>query len=69
MVLDLQSLFGLHVHCTAVLIGRDPSTPPPQIHILAHIRGRYWSAKIGDPLFVTPCPVAISKMVLFCGFF
>jgi hypothetical protein len=27
MELDLQSLFGLL--CTAVLIGRDPATPPP----------------------------------------
>ncbi len=40
--LDLQSLFGLHV-CTAVLIGWDPFP-----RIWAHIRGRYWSAKIDD---------------------
>jgi hypothetical protein len=37
MELDLPSLYGLL--CTAVLIGRDPATPP---------RGRYWSAKIDD---------------------
>jgi hypothetical protein len=30
--------------CTAVLIGWSPATP----HVLAHIRGRYWSAKIDD---------------------
>jgi hypothetical protein len=45
MELDLQSLFGFL--CTAVLIGLDPATPPfPRIW--AHIRGRYWSAKIDD---------------------
>ncbi len=27
MELDLQSLFGLHVMCTALLIGWDPATP------------------------------------------
>ncbi len=43
MELDLQSLFGLL--CVAVLIGRDPSTPPPPLpRIWAHIRERYWSA-------------------------
>ncbi len=42
--LELQSLFGLL--CTAVLIGRDPATAPSP-H-LAHIRVRYWSAKIDD---------------------
>jgi hypothetical protein len=42
MELDLQSLFGLHVHsCTHWL---RPRNPPPRIW--AHIRGRYWSAKI-----------------------
>ncbi len=49
MELDLQSLFGLM--CTAVLIGWDPATSPPphpSPRIWAHIRGRYWSAKIDD---------------------
>jgi hypothetical protein len=48
MELDLQSLFGLQ-H-TALLSGLDPATPPPPTHprIWAHIRGRYWSAKIDD---------------------
>ncbi len=46
MELDLQSLFGLL--CTAVLIGRAPSTTLPLPHIWAHIRGRNWSAKIDD---------------------
>ncbi len=40
--LDLQSFI-----CTAVLIGWDPATPPSP-RIWAHIRGRYWSAKIDD---------------------
>ncbi len=44
MDLDLQSLFGLM--CTALLIGWDPATLPPRIW--AHIRGRYWSAKVDD---------------------
>jgi hypothetical protein len=57
MELDLQSLFGLHVHsCTHCC---DPATSLPRIW--AHIRGRYWSAKIDDislwppDLFLTRC--------------
>jgi hypothetical protein len=47
MELDLQSLFGLHVQsCTHWL--RPRNAPPPVPRILAHIRGRYWSAKIDD---------------------
>jgi hypothetical protein len=42
MELDLQSL------CTAVLFGCDPATLPPPPRIWAHLRGRYWSAKIDD---------------------
>jgi hypothetical protein len=46
MELDLQSLFGLHVHlCTNWLRPRNPS---PSHRIWAHILGRYWSAKIDD---------------------
>ncbi len=46
--LDLQSLFGLHVHSfTHWLRPRIPPPPP----IWAHIRGRYWSAKIETSLF------------------
>jgi hypothetical protein len=41
--LDLQSLFGLL--CTAVLRPRNSPLPLPP-RIWAHIRGRYWSAKI-----------------------
>jgi hypothetical protein len=49
MELDLQLLFGLHVHsCTHWLRPRKPPSP----RIWAHIRGRYWSAKIG--VSVTP---------------
>ncbi len=45
MELDLQRLFGLHVHsCTHWLGSRN--TPPPGIW--AHIRWCYWSAKIDD---------------------
>ncbi len=43
--IELQRLFGLL--CAAVLIGWDPATPPSPI-IWAHLRGRYWSAKIDD---------------------
>jgi hypothetical protein len=48
--LDLQSLFGLL--CTAVL--RPRNSPPPPPPFWAHIRGRYWSAKIDDISFETP---------------
>ena len=50
MELHLQSLFGLHAHSlvTTVLISWDPATPPHPPRIWAHIRGRYWSAKIDD---------------------
>jgi hypothetical protein len=45
--LDLQSLFGLHVYsCTHWLTPRTPYPPPSRIW--AHIRGRYWLAKIDD---------------------
>ncbi len=48
MELYLQSIFPLHGH-SFILIGRDPTTPfPPPPCIWAHIRGRYWSAKIDD---------------------
>ncbi len=44
--LDLRSLFGLHVHSrTHWLRPRNASHPP---RIWAHVRGRYWSAKIDD---------------------
>ncbi len=56
MVLDLQSLFGLL--CIAVLIGWDPATPPPPApRIWAHIRGRYWSAKVDDISLCNPLTV------------
>jgi hypothetical protein len=42
--LDLQSLFGLHVHGFTYWL--RPRNPPPRIS--AHIRGRCWSAKIDD---------------------
>ncbi len=44
--LDLQSLFGLHVHCAQLYsLAETPQLPP---HIWAHIQGCYWSAKIDD---------------------
>jgi hypothetical protein len=50
MELDPQSvlaLLGLLVHsCTHWL--RSPQQPPPLPRIWAHMRGRYWSAKIDD---------------------
>jgi hypothetical protein len=49
MELDLQSLFGLHVHsCTRWLRPRNAAPPPPRIW--AHIRGR----QDRQHLFVTP---------------
>ncbi len=50
---DLQSLFGLHVQCTAVLIDWGPATSPHPPRIWAHIRGRYGSARI-DSIFLWP---------------
>ncbi len=48
MELDIQSLFGLYEHsCNHWLRNWDPTTPL-SARILAHIRGRYWSAKIDD---------------------
>jgi len=45
MELDIRSLFGLHVQsCTHRL---RPRSPRPS-RIWAHIRGRYWSAKIDN---------------------
>ncbi len=47
MELDLQSLFGLHVHsCTHWLRPRNP--PPPHLGSYVYVRGRHWSAKIDD---------------------
>jgi hypothetical protein len=47
MKLDLQSLFGLHVHCAQLYsLAETPHPPPPRLW--AYIRGRYWSAKIDD---------------------
>jgi hypothetical protein len=48
MELDLQSSLGSM--CTAVLIWGAETTqlPPLSPRTLAHIRGRYWSAKMDD---------------------
>jgi hypothetical protein len=48
MELDLQSLFGLHVHTAQLYsLAETPQPTPPRI-CWAHIRGRYWSAKKDD---------------------
>ncbi len=38
MELDLQSLFGLHVQCTAVLIGCGPQPPSPPPHLGSYMK-------------------------------
>jgi hypothetical protein len=67
MELDLQSLFGLHVHsCTHWLRHRNP--PPPFPRIWTHIRGRYWSAKIDDISLRPPAAItrADNKAAQYC---
>ncbi len=49
MELDLHSLFGLPVHHSYTHWLR------PATRIWAHIRGRYWSAKIDDIPLRPPC--------------
>ncbi len=64
MDLDLQSLFGLHMHS----LRESRPRPPPRIW--AHIRGRYWSAKIDDISLLPPGlnkPGASSKMKVGSG--
>jgi hypothetical protein len=46
MELDLQSLFGLHAQLYS--FAETPQQSPPHLRIWAHIRERYWSAKIDD---------------------
>ncbi len=50
MELDLQSLFGLLYSCTH---WPRPRNPPPSPRIWAHIRGRYWLAKIDGMVHVS----------------
>jgi hypothetical protein len=56
MELDLQSLFGLLCTVVRYSLAEIPQLPPSP-HIWAHVRGRYWSAKIDDiscnPLVLT----------------
>ncbi len=54
MELDLQSLFGLHVHSYTHWM-RIHSPPPHPPRIWAHIRGRYWSPKTDDISLWPPC--------------
>jgi hypothetical protein len=61
-LVDLQSLFGLHVHsCTHWL--RPCDTPAP-FRIWAHIRVRFWSAKIDD---ISVWPPAFCLKAFPCG--
>ncbi len=48
MEVDLKSLFGLYVTWCAQLysLPETPQPPPPAFGLV--LRGRYWSAKIGD---------------------
>jgi hypothetical protein len=52
MELDLQSLFGLL--CVRFTHWLRPRSSPPRIW--AQIRGRYWSANIGDISLYNPPP-------------
>jgi len=48
MDLDLQSLFGLHVHSQLYSFAEIQQTPQTS-RIWVNIRGPYWSVKIDDP--------------------
>jgi hypothetical protein len=49
MELDLQNLFGLHVHSYTHWLTETPQLPPPPPAFgIIYIGGRYWSAKIDD---------------------
>ncbi len=52
---SVQSFFGLHVAWCAQLysLAETPQPPPPIPRIGAHLRGRYWSVKIDDIIFIT----------------
>jgi hypothetical protein len=61
MELDLQSLFGLHVHSFAVLIAAEAPQPPPP-----HLGSYRRALLVGQDrrhLFVTPCiPITYSSV-------
>ncbi len=55
--LDLQSLFGLHVHSSTHWL-RPRQPPPPRI-----LGGRYWSAKVDDiPLWPPVCTCSSKEL-------
>jgi hypothetical protein len=59
MELDLQSIFGLQ--CKAVYLLAETPQLLPSPRIWAHLRGRYWSAKMDDPLILNlPAPFILS---------
>ncbi len=64
MELYLQSKVYLGSMWIAVLIGWDLATPSPPPRIWAHIRGRYWSAKMDD---ISLWPPGHSAMVLLAN--
>ncbi len=59
MELDLQSLFGLHVHSSLA----DTTQPPPSSRIWAHIRERY-TVKKRLPTFPSPAGMSLTKLSL-----
>jgi hypothetical protein len=50
MELDLQNLFGLHVCIAVYSLAETLQLFPPFPRIWAHIRGRYWPAKVLDDI-------------------
>jgi hypothetical protein len=56
---DFQSLFGIHVQCSCTNWLRPRNPPPPRNW--AHLRGRYWSAKIDDISDISLCPLALAN--------
>jgi hypothetical protein len=66
MELDLQSWFGLHVilcmhtlHSCIYSLAETPQLPPTPC-VWAHLRGRYWSAKIDD---ISLWPPAVQQLL------
>jgi hypothetical protein len=64
MALDLQGLYGLHVHsCTHWIRPRNSLDTP---RIWAHIRGRYWSlvSQVRRHLCVTPASQMEKQIII-----
>ncbi len=50
-----NTIFNLWLHSLYSLAETSQPPPPLPPHLGSYIRGRYWSAKIDDIAFVTPC--------------